>query len=357
MMYAFLAHVFGLCGGFLAKKRGIPAGALLGAIAFVFAFNLISGIEPDYPPNLRFAIQIFSGVLLGVSFTRADLYILRRLIKPALIIISMFLVLNIIFTIILARFTTLETTTAMLASAPGGIFDMAIFAIDFGADSQHVAILQVFRFIVSVMLFPIIVLRILRRAHPQPEPEEKVDVPAQPFDANGKPGLTARQKAARLLITMLCAAAGSILFRWLGIPAGGILGAVSGTALISAGAQKAFFPQSWKPLVQALAGGFVGTRLTRATLLAFGELILPMAIIIVQLLLMAFLTAWAVQRFTGMDRAHSLFSCVPGGVAEMGIIAGELGLRVPEIVLLHIIRLIATIFLTPLLLSLFLFFT
>ena len=50
MVYAIVVHRIGLFGGLMARRRGIPAGALLGSMFFVFAFNLITGIEPDYPP-------------------------------------------------------------------------------------------------------------------------------------------------------------------------------------------------------------------------------------------------------------------------------------------------------------------
>ncbi|MCL2578649.1 MAG: AbrB family transcriptional regulator [Oscillospiraceae bacterium] len=350
MVYAIIAHVIGLTGGMLAKKRAIPAGALLGSIAFVFAFNLISGIEPNYPPNLRLVIQVLSGVLLGTSFARSDLFILRRLIKPVLIIVGMFMSFNVIFALILARFTVLEPTTAMLASAPGGIFDMAIIAIDFGADSHNVALLQIFRFTISVSVFPVIVLRLLKHAR---FGESAVHDQSKPADTAPKQTLTTQQKVFRLTLTVLSAGAGSMLFRWMGIPAGGILGAVTGAILISAVAQKAYFPKSLKPIVQAIAGGFVGAQFSMATISALRGLVLPMVIITIQLLLMSFSTAWVIRRFTGMDMAHSLFSCVPGGIAEMGILAGELGLRVPDIVLVHIIRLISVIFMVPILLSLF----
>ena len=345
MVYAIVVHGIGLLGGQLARKRGIPAGAFLGSIVFVFAFNLITTVEPDYPPNLRLVIQIFTGIILGAGFTRADLFTLRRLVKPALIIVSMFLAFNALFAVILARFTALEPTTAMLASAPGGIFDMAIIAIEFGADSHDVVLLQLFRFLLTVSIFPIIVMRLLNQKRPEKDPATA--------DANKPALLTTRQKAVRLIFTVLCGAIGSTLFRWLGIPAGGILGSITGAVLLSAGAQKAYFPKRWRPIVQSFAGGFIGTRFSMATIAALGNLVLPMMIIGVQLLVMALTTAWVVQRFTSLDHAHSLFSCVPGGTGEMGMLAGDLGLRVPDIVLLHIVRLISILFMAPLLLSLF----
>jgi hypothetical protein len=53
-----------------------------------------------------------------------------------------------------------------------------------------------------------------------------------------------------------------------------------------------------------------------------------------------------------MDYATALFSCIPGGITEMGIVAGELGLPVPQIAMMHTCRIIAVICVMPLLLYL-----
>jgi len=334
----------GLAGGLLARWRRLPAGAMLGAMVLVAALNMVLGREPQYPVELRLVVQVVAGAVLGLNFTRSDVVMLRRLAKPATMIVVVMLGFNVVFALIIARFTVLDPITALFAAAPGGVSDMALIAADFGADTSKVAVLQLFRFVLIVSLFPFIVRRAVGGS------VQEVAEPLQALNIQ-KPEAHVR---GSLCLTLLAAAAGGAAARWLGIPAGALLGALTATVIVNAVLQRAYLPQHARTVVQICAGCFIGSQITLAALMYLQHLLLPMALAVVQIMAMTFGTAWLLRRFCAMDMGTSIFSCIPGGLTEMSLIAHEMGLRVPEIVMLNTCRLIGVIFMLPILLFLIL---
>jgi len=355
MAYLVLIHAVGLAGGLFAKRLRIPAGALLGSMALVTVFNIAAGSGFHYPPDLRLIVQVAAGAAIGLSFTHADIPALRRLAKPAAILVSMLGGFNILFALLISRLTGFDLITALFATAPGGVSDMALIAADFGANIQKVAILQLFRFVFIVSMFPFIVRKMLQKSRgpntgdlEQKEAEIKTESREQKTE---RPKL--RVLIAKSARTLLAAGAGAALARWLGLPAGGIIGALAATVMLGTIFQAAYLPKWTRTAIQIFAGCFIGSQISPATLIYLQLLFLPMALILAQLMLMTFGTAWVLRRFCKMDRATSLFSSIPGGFMEMNIIAQEMGLPVPEIVLMNTCRLIGVICMMPILLFLF----
>ena len=344
MAYLILLHIVGFSGGWLVKKsKKVPAGMLLGSLASVVLLNLITGYEQEYPMNLRLIIQVFAGAFIGLSFTRADVFRLRILFKPVLILIAMLTIINVIFAILISNFTTLDYFTALFASAPAGVSDMTLIAQDFGANPKQVALLQIFRFAFVVVFFPFLIRRILPKKTPEEQAAETaVSIPEQEA--------TRLKKTPRLILTIATAAAGAIIARFLGLPAGTMIGAIAATVLLNTVFQTAYIPPNIRVFIQAFAGCFIGSQITLATLSQLQFLLLPIVFIAVQLVIMAFLTAWVLQRFTPLDHATCLVASVPGGLLEMTILAQDLGLRVPEVVFFHTCRIIAVVSIMPVLL-------
>ncbi|MCL2601929.1 MAG: AbrB family transcriptional regulator, partial [Treponema sp.] len=270
---------------------------------------------------------------------------------PAVILVAMLAAFNILFAFIISRLSAFDVITALFATAPGGVADIALIAADFGADTQQVAVLQIFRFVLVVLLFPPIVRKIIKT-----NPQLQSDFPAP--NESGVPKVSAKKQAPRkqilkIIATLCTASAGAALARLAGIPAGALIGSLTATIALGTIVQAAYLPKWTRRAVQIFAGCFIGSKITLATLAYFQHLLVPMALIVVQLLAMTFGTAYMLRRFGSMDRATSLFSSIPGGFAEMTLIAQEMGLRVPEIVFLNTCRIISVVALMPVLLFLF----
>ena len=338
-----LIHAVAAVGGLAGKRLRVPAGALVGSMLFVAALNIITGTSHNYPADLRALVQVFSGAVIGLTFKRADVITLRRLLLPAMILVTMMIGFNVLFAFVISNLTALDPITSLFASAPGGVSDIALISADFGADTKQVAVLQIFRFVFIVSLFPFIVRRLIGKNDASPVP---MPVPAMVPDST-------KNKLFKSAVTLLVAGAGAILARGFGLPAGAIIGSLAATVILSTVFQAAYLPKWTRVIVQICAGCFIGSQIAVETLAELQLLFLPMLLVIIQLGIMCFCASWVLRRFCRMDRATSIFSSIPGGTMEMSIIAAEMGLRVPEIVLMNTCRIIGVIFMMPVLLFLF----
>lgn len=351
-MYLAITHLVGGVGGWWGKKKGIPAGAMIGALLAVVLMNTIVGHAAYYPPNLRVAVQILSGLVIGSRFTRADIKNLRTMGKPILILLAALFAMTLGFSLLMQRLSGLSFMTALFSCAPGGMSDLALIAVDFGAETDKVMLLQVLRFVVVVVFFPNIIKRLyLQDGAPVPAAAAEEE-PGHPVLKGARQWLTP-QGSKKFLASLAVSSAGGLLLRGLGVPAGAIIGAIAATVILSVVSNLVAYPSFIKVLSRVLAGCYIGSQISRDTWLQLSQLLLPMVIMVIEVFVMSFGAAYLLHRFTGMNKATALFCCTPGGIAEMGLIAEELGLDTPKIVLMHSCRLISVICLIPVLAHLF----
>ncbi len=147
-----VALVLGLVG-FMIK---IPAGTMTFAMIAVGALNIFSG-RGYMPLNLRRATQVFAGILIGERMTYADIIALKSVIIPAIIMLIGIIVVNFLIGFLISKVSNMEIITALLASAPGGVSDMALIAKDLGGDAPKVAIMQLSRYVFIIAIFPVVI--------------------------------------------------------------------------------------------------------------------------------------------------------------------------------------------------------
>jgi len=343
LLLLVLLHVVGALGGLLLRKLRLPAGALVGAMLGVMIFNSFTTLVPSYPHELRILVQIVSGLVIGTRFSRSDVQSLRTMALPVIVLVTVLLATNLVFAFLMEHFTSLSFMTSFFACAPGGVSDLALVATDFGAVMEHVALLQLFRLTLVIIVFPPMIRAML-----------KIKQPGNHLDQREIPRANKQTKSLRhYALTFLCALAGGLLLYVLKIPAGAILGSIVAVAILNVARQNAVYPSSVKVLVQIFAGTYIGSKITAQTFLEVNILLVPSLILTVELFVMAFLTAYILHKVCRMDWATALFSSTPGGIQEMGLISDELGLQTPKIVLMHTFRILAVLGVLPVLAGLF----
>ncbi|QNO13276.1 AbrB family transcriptional regulator [Alkalicella caledoniensis] len=142
--------------GLVGYKIGIPAGTMTFAMVGVGALNIFTG-RGYMPLKLRRATQVFAGILIGSRMTYADVIALQSVLVPAIIMLVGIIVVNLCIGFIISKVSKIEITTALLASAPGGLSDMALIARELGGDGPKVAILQLARYVCIVAFYPIVI--------------------------------------------------------------------------------------------------------------------------------------------------------------------------------------------------------
>lgn len=146
--------------------------------------------------------------------------------------------------------------------------------------------------------------------------------------------------------------AGWGLFSLLRLPVAPFLGTITVLTVLRAfGADIPFSPYWLFPFLQVLFGIYIGSMITRKTLRDLKTMMLPAAIIILWAQSVVFLMGPLLAWLTDIDLFTAFLSFCMAGPAEMSIIAIDVGADVGFIIIVHMIRIIITLFAFPFILS------
>ena len=148
-----------IVGGLIFFSLEIPAGAMIGSMLFVAVFGVLSG-KALFPTGFRPVIQITVGCFLGSRMTYDSLLSLKELFIPTMIMLVGVILASLVFGYAIHKITGLAVSTCLLACTPGGLGEMSLIAEELGCDAPKVAVMQTFRLMIVIMLFPTL-LRIL----------------------------------------------------------------------------------------------------------------------------------------------------------------------------------------------------
>ncbi|MQA10370.1 MAG: ammonia monooxygenase [Pseudonocardiaceae bacterium] len=145
---------------------------------------------------------------------------------------------------------------------------------------------------------------------------------------------------------------GATLLTLLGVPAGAIVGAVLGSAVVSIrGARLRAVPPSTRIVGLVLLGCAAGVRLEPDSLLMLAKLAVPLVGAVVVLLALNVGLALLLTKRYQVDPITAMFACAPGGLSEIGSLAETYGARVGVVVAVHVVRVIlVVVLLLPILL-------
>ncbi len=337
-VYLLLLHLAAAIGVFVFLRLKAPAAPLVGAMVGVIALYLLVDVSISYPPVLRILVQVLSGLVIGMRFSASDVAVLKRMLAPVLLLIALVVTINIGFSFIMFSATDLSYITSLFATGLGGVSDLAIIAPEFGADMEQVAILQLSRMVSVIILFPPIITRMIAR---QNRRAGVVEPPTSPNKERYGWGMD-------FWLTLACATAGGVLFTLLRVPAGGILGAIIATALWNILTGRGETPFMMKDFAQGMAGAYIGSGLTLATILQLQTLFIPYLVMLIEIFVTAYVGAFLFRKIFKYDWPTALICSAPGGVQVMGLISADLGLEPPKIVLLHTVRIITALMTLPL---------
>jgi uncharacterized protein len=145
-------------GGYLAQLLRLPGGAALGAMIGAIIVNVSLGGSVKVPRPLEFTSFVLFGVIIGAGVTRADLSALTGLIGPALLVLVSLTFVGVGLSFVLERYFGFDLATAIFATAPGGMGNMALLAKESGANAFTVALIHLIRINGIIFLAPLISL-------------------------------------------------------------------------------------------------------------------------------------------------------------------------------------------------------
>ncbi|MTD39028.1 ammonia monooxygenase [Erwinia sp. CPCC 100877] len=149
-------------GGLLGVWLGIPVGALMLSLGFSSILKLLKNTA-QLNRNIRFLAQICAGSIIGNTFTQDTLAQLPRLIVPAILLLSSYLVINVLFGYIVYKQQILDLKSALFASSPAGATDISLIAGELGGDTPKIAGIQICRTLYTIIVLPNLVRWFIQR--------------------------------------------------------------------------------------------------------------------------------------------------------------------------------------------------
>lgn len=338
-----LTLVIAVSGSIIAKRAKFPSGAMTGSILAVVIFNCLTGAA--YLPKMtKPVMQVMGGALLGHAIGRSDLVKMKKITRAVFILIIALMLLNCTTAAGAYRFSGINLATALLATAPGGVSDMALIAEDLGADMQIVTILQLFRMLSIYFIFPPI-LRLMDHILGESDHSKylKVNYKRQ-IKGNGK---------VNCIFTILISFAGGFIFYKTGIPAGFLIGAVAGSAAFNIFSGRGYIPGNWRFYIQSITGALIGSRMDMQSLIILKGLVKPAICMVFGMLIFTFLFGIIMAKRSEIDLKTSLLCLTPGGIQETSLMAADMGCDISTVIVMHTIRLVSVICFFPIILSLF----
>lgn len=365
-----LVFIIGLGGWALFSKLRMPVAPFLGTI-FILTFLRALGLNNLYSPNWLFPfLQVCFGIYMGLEINLKVIKDLKRMIVPAMIIVLWALSMVFLLGPLLSWILMLDLFTAFLSFSMAGPAEMTIIALDVDADISFILTVHMIRIIATFSVLPFL----LRKWHGnQSAYSERIGEAevirsystgcvnissdknsisniyriiysvlntlvkflisgGKTLSDNQFPELFNRcfQKKALPLgraffIFLFALVCGTVLSR-LGVPAGLMVGALLGTALLSLmGAQPISTPSGMFNILLFGMGISVTDNILPERLVELNEprVLIFVAISIVIIFASSFFTAIILNRVSGRDLSTCILATAPAGLLSVVALAVE----------------------------------
>jgi len=325
------ALVLGACGAFIFYWLDLPLPWILGSMTACAIFSL-SGARLAMPGLWRSSSLAMLGVLLGGGFTAETLHA----VPNWWLTIVLMLVLSVIYLLfsnsVLKRWSGMSNLTRMFSAVPGGLAILSALSELYDADTRRIALNHSARLVSLLVLVPLV----LSFAG-----EQHLSSSSRPVNAAHDFSWSHLIDYSLLLIS---AASGPFLVRYIRFPLGILLFPFLFSALFHiTGWVNLQLPFVVAALAQVVLGASVGIRFVGYS---WRDILLDgwLSIVIgVMLAILAALAAWLFSAWLALDFATLLLVFMPGGAAEMGVMAIALDIDPAMVATHHILRVFAVV--------------
>lgn len=339
-MWMLLTVAAALGMGLLLFQCKVPGGMLVGAIIGAAALNIATGQAFIYLQT-RVVAQAMTGAYIGCMMTREDVRRLPRLIRPYLVVLASLLALNLVMAAVFFWTTDLDLLTCLFCAAPGGMSDTPLIAMDMGADSSVVAVMQFVRMLFGMGCLPTVIMLSDRFIEPETAKELEEHAVQSRSAARAKPTLRG------FLPTMCAAVAAAALGKWSGVPAGALSAALIVTAALKLSGRCPGMPMWLRRAAQVISGCCIGSGITREQVIAMKQLALPAVALCLGYMACCVGMGIVISKLFRIPLREAMLTLSPAGATEMALIAADLGVESTDLVVLQICRLVGVMLIFP----------
>ncbi|SEI50299.1 hypothetical protein SAMN04244579_00885 [Azotobacter beijerinckii] len=315
----------GALGGGLAQLLGWPLPWMIGALLGVAALRCLGRPTVAMPHGVKLG-QWIVATGIGLHFNRA---VLEQILAHFALVLagSLLTLLTGIVGILLHRRHTENFATAYFASMPGGANEMVSLGRSHGAELQHVAASHSLRMMLVLVGIPTLYTWLF---------------------ADGQAATVARHGPDALWLTLIFGLGGMLawLFQRWRLPNAWQLGALLVTCFFSIAFDlRLGLPEGAGEVGQWLLGSSLGSHFDRSFFRRAPAFMLRTLLATLGSVLLAVPIAWLMSWASGLDMRALVLGMVPGGIAEMSLTAEALGLLVPLVTAMQVLRLVLVLFL------------
>ncbi len=319
-----LCYALAALGAALFALAGVPLPWMLGALVFAAAGRL-AGLPVLASRRGRNVGALVIGCALGLYFTPATAARLSADAPLAAAVALLTIAAGLALSPLMARLGGLDRRTALFASVPGGVSDMAILGESYGAKPAAIAAAQLLRLVGTVVMVPagLAILGGLHRGA-----AERAVLPTH---------------APGLLLLVALGGLGTWALTRLGVRNAWLLGGLAvSLAFTATGHALSGVPNWVVAAAQIFLGAQLGTQFERATFVGGRRLLGAAALNIVLLALACAAIGAALSWASGASAGTAVLAAAPGGVAEMSITARAMSLDVAMVAAFHVVRIFLT---------------
>jgi membrane AbrB-like protein len=270
---------------------------------------------------------------MGVLVQPETLGTLAGFWLPITLITLATLLLTVLAGLLLARFTSVDRTTATFGMIAGGAAGIVAVSHELGADGRLVAVLQYLRVLLIVVLMPVAVVVL--------------------FDGSGEQAALSPGGSAPWLLSTLAvlgaALAGMLLGRLAHLPAPSLLGPLLVTAVLAAFDVPLIegVPGPLTAAAFAVIGAQVGLRFTPGTLRTLTRVLPAGLALIVALIVVSGGLGVLLSALTGLSPLDGYLATTPGGIFVVLAVATGSGADSTVVLAVQVLRMLVMLLLGP----------
>ena len=340
-----------LIGALIALKFKIPAACLIGSMFAVALYNACTA-SAFFPAHIKVFSTSLVGSYIGCKVSRKDLFELKKVWMPALLMAIAMLGYNMLASLFLCGMTSISGRTAIFALAPAGITDMSLVALDMGADAALVSTAQILRLMTVVSFSPLLIQRsisFLGGGTSAVEPERGGNLKMKPPELGEKLRELTSVEWKRTALTLLVGLPAGLIGKISGFPAGNLVFPMCVVMTLNLTTDKVFMPRAFRQAAQTLSGALIGVQFSLNALLNLKGDFVFILIVTAGWLVLNQVLGILLHRSTGLPMVTTFFASAAGGMAEMGIIAVELGAKSIQVMTFQLARQLSVLLFYPIL--------
>ena len=144
----------------------------------------------------------------------------------------------------------------------------------------------------------------------------------------------------KLLLTFAVSITGGLIGKKLRLPACYMVGGILAVAVFNVATGLAYFPEQYTFILQFISGIYIGHKVFRNDIKELITHPLILIILVLWMMLVNAIVGLAIHWLAGFDIPTAMFSCAPGGMNDMALIAKDLGGDITYVALIQLSRVI-----------------